>query len=458
MPSAADLIGVALGMLYLTLGLAATAAAAAFRSERRNRSLVWFGVFTALYGIRLIARSDAVHRVTPFMATSWSWVEVLVTYSILVPAALLAASALGAGWRKVRGQLWLVNAVAAACSIAWDAAAGRPGAAMALNRALVVGNIATALLTVLLDRGQLRWSRDGWLVLASTAVFATVATYETIRGGIFGTIDTEPLAMLVVVLSLAYVVVKRAFQSERRVAAVERELEMARRIQQSIVPRKAPAVAGVSVATHYESMTEVAGDFFDFVVSPSGQLGILLADVSGHGVPAAMVASMVKIALAVQEGDTKDPGAVLTRMNRALYGRFELAYVTAVFAYIDPAARTLTYASAGHPSPLLLRRNGRVEPLEERGIVLGVLPDATYASAVVPDVGAGDRLLLYTDGITEAAAPDDEFFGDRQFERLLASSRELQVDRFVASLVRAPRQWVGVRFNDDVTVVAVDWV
>ncbi len=458
MQSAADLIGMALGTLYLTLGLAATAAAAAFRSERRNRSLVWFGVFTTLYGVRLIARSVAVHRVTPFAATVWPWLEVLVTYLILVPAALLAASALGAGWRNVRGRLWIVNAVAAACSIAWDAVAGRPGAAMPFNRALVVGNIAIALLTVFLDRGQLRWSRDGWLVLASTAVFAAVATYETIRGGIFGAIDTEPLAMLAVVLSLAYVVVKRAFQSERRVAAVQRELEMARRIQQSIVPRGAPAVAGVSIATHYESMTEVAGDFFDFVVSPSGQLGILLADVSGHGVPAAMVASMVKIALAVQEGETQDPGAVLTRMNRALYGRFELAYVTAVFAHIDPLARTLTYASAGHPSPLLLRRDGRVEPLAERGIVLGVLPDATYASAVVPDVGAGDRLVLYTDGITEATAPDDEFFGDRQFEHLLASSREQQVDRFVSSLVRAARQWVGASFSDDVTVVAVDWV
>lgn len=125
MTSAADLIGLALGTLYLTLGLAATAAAAAFRSERRNRSLVWFGVFTTLYGVRLIARSAALHRVTPFAAGSWSWVEVLVTYSILVPAALLAASALGGGWRNIRGRLWIVNAVAGACAIAWDAAAGR---------------------------------------------------------------------------------------------------------------------------------------------------------------------------------------------------------------------------------------------------------------------------------------------------------------------------------------------
>ena len=214
---------------------------------------------------------------------------------------------------------------------------------------------------------------------------------ETTRGGIFGPVELEPFAMLVVVACLGYVVVKQVFYSERRIAAVSRELETARQIQQSILPKEVPSLPGLAVAAHYDSMTEVAGDLYDFVITPSGQLGMLVADVSGHGVPAAIVASMVKIALAVQEGEIADPGAVLTRMNRALYGRFEKAYVTAVFALIDPAAGTLTYASAGHPSPLLRRGDGRVESLDERGIVLGFMPDAAYASAVVRDLAAGDR-------------------------------------------------------------------
>jgi len=102
---------------------------------------------------------------------------------------------------------------------------------------------------------------------------------------------------------------------------------------------------------------------------------------------------MVKIALSIQEGEITDPGLVLTRMNRALCGRFELAYVTATFALIDPAARTLTYAAAGHPSPLLVRAMGRVESLDERGMVLGFLPDASYTSATVRDLAreAGRR-------------------------------------------------------------------
>jgi sigma-B regulation protein RsbU (phosphoserine phosphatase) len=145
-------------------------------------------------------------------------------------------------------------------------------------------------------------------------------------------------------------------------------------------------------------------------------------------------------------------------MNHALCGRFELAYVTAVFALIDPAARTLTYASAGHPSALLLRGDGRLESLDERGMVLGFMPDLTYTSAVVRDLVAGDRVVFYTDGITEAARLDGEFFGDRQFQHLLATSQTQSGDRFMTSLVDAARRWVGAEFTDDVTVVLVDWI
>jgi sigma-B regulation protein RsbU (phosphoserine phosphatase) len=453
--SPADLFGAMLGMLFLTLGLAA-AAAAALRTARRERALLWFGMSTALYGLRLLARSHVIQTVSPVSVATWKAIEHLITYMILVPAALLASSMLETGWRGLLRYLWRADLVCALVAVVWDFAAGRPGAAMPFNRAVVVANIGIAIVSVAFDGRRRRLTGDARIVLAAAALFAAVALFETIRGSLLGTMDTEPLAMLVMVMSIGYVVLRHVFQSERRIAVVGRELETARRIQQSILPQRSPSVPGLTIATHYDSMTEVAGDLFDFVITPGGQLGVLVADVSGHGVPAAIVASMVKIALAVQEGEVADPGAVLTRMNRALCGRFELAYVTAVFALIDPAARTLTYASAGHPSPLLLRGNGRVESLDERGMVLGFLPEATYTSAVVRDIGSGERLVFYTDGITEAARPDGEFFGDRQFERLLAGSQAQTTDGFMATLVDSARRWVGGDFADDVTVVVVD--
>jgi sigma-B regulation protein RsbU (phosphoserine phosphatase) len=456
MISAADLTGAMLGMLFLTLGLAA-GAAVPLRSARHDRTLLWFSVFTFLYGLRLIARSDLVHEVGSVSIGAWHVTADVITYVILTVAALLASSALANGPRRVLRYVWMIDLVGAFVAIGWDIAVGRSGAAMPLNRVLVIGNIGVAVLSVAADTRRHRWTHDGWIVLAGAAVFSGVAVVQNVSGGLFGHVDPEPFAMLTLVACLGYVVVNRVFQTERRVAAVGRELETARQIQRSILPKRPPALDGLSIAAHYDSMAEVAGDFYDFVVTPSGQLGVLVADVSGHGVPAALVASMVKIALAVQEGEIGDPGLVLTRMNRALCGRFELAYVTATFALIDPRTRTLTYAVAGHPSPLLVRATGHVESLDERGMVLGFLPDARYTSTTVTDVVGGDRIVFYTDGITEASRDDGEFFGDRQFRDVLTIGLSQPADRFLATLVDRARQWTGADFEDDVTVVVVDW-
>lgn len=456
MISLAGLVGAMLGMLYVTLGLAA-GAAAAVRSVRNDRTLLWFGIFTFLYGLRLIARNALVQTVLPMSTGNWHAMADVITYVILIVAALLAATVLAGGHRGILRYVWRIDAAGAIVEITWDVVVGRSGAAMPVNRALVVGNIAAAVVSIALDTRRRSWSRDGWIVLAGASVFATVAVVETLRGGLLGSMDSEPFAMLFLVGCLGYVVVNRVFQSERRVAALGRELETARRIQRSILPKHPPTIRGLSIAAHYDSMTEVAGDFYDFIVTPSGELGVLVADVSGHGVPAAIVASMVKIALAVQEGDIGDPGLVLTRMNRALCGRFELAYVTATFALIDPHARTLTYAAAGHPSPLLVRAIGGVDSLDERGMVLGFLPDASYTSTTVRDLADGDRLVFYTDGLTEASRGDGEFFGDVQFRDVLTGSRGQATDQFLSTLMDRARRWSGVDFADDVTVIVMDW-
>jgi phosphoserine phosphatase RsbU/P len=285
------------------------------------------------------------------------------------------------------------------------------------------------------------------------------ALYETVRGSMFGRWSVEPFAMLILIVCLGYAAANRVFANERRVAAVSRELETARRIQQSILPKANPSVKGLRVASHYEPMTEVAGDLFDFVVTPSGQLGVLVADVSGHGVPAAIVASMVKIGLATQRDSIADPGAVLIELNRALYGQFELAYVTATFLLLDPAAGRLAYASAGHPPPVLVRRSGTLERLDRGGMVLGFVPDMHYATTAVHGLVPGDRVLLYTDGLTEASRDGGEFFGDRQLDRALTAFQDLPLDQFTPRLVDAARRWAGVpagALADDVTIVAVE--
>src|SRR5262245_36203161 len=210
MISAADLTGAMLGMLFLTLGLAA-GAAIPLRTVRSDRTLLWFSIFTFLYGVRLIARSDVVHAVGPVPTGAWHATADVITYVILIVAALLASAALASGPRRILRYVWMIDLVGAFVAIAWDIAAGRSGAAMPLNRVLVIGNIAVAVLSVTLDTRRRRWTRDGWIVLAGASVFAGVAVVQNISGGLFGRVDPEPFAMLILVACLGYVVVNRVF-------------------------------------------------------------------------------------------------------------------------------------------------------------------------------------------------------------------------------------------------------
>src|SRR6516165_5945254 len=139
----------------------------------------------------------------------------------------------------------------------------------------------------------------------------------------------------------------------QQLLAIQKELETARLIQRSILPETVPQIDGLDIAARYVPMASVAGDFYDFIVVDNKHVGILIADVSGHGMPAALIASMLKIALAAQSAHADDPARVLQGLNQALCGKFQHHYVTAAYAFVDMAKRKLTYAGAGHP-PLLM--------------------------------------------------------------------------------------------------------
>src|SRR5687767_15048517 len=183
--AAAELIGAMLGMLFLSVGLFAIAASA-LRAEARDKAILWFGASTALYGLRLVLRSKAVQDALP-RVPAWTWTvsEDVITYVILVPGALLVASALDASSRFK--YLWRANLLAALLALAWDIGARQSGAAMPLNQLTVIVNIAIAAIVAFGARRRL--SRDAKIVLAGAAVFAAIAMYETMRGGLFDPID-----------------------------------------------------------------------------------------------------------------------------------------------------------------------------------------------------------------------------------------------------------------------------
>src|ERR1700757_1930757 len=174
-------------------------------------------------------------------------------------------------------------------------------------------------------------------------------------------------------------------QLAQQLLTIQKELETARQIQMSILPSEIPKIGGVDIAARYIPMTSVAGDFYDFIVVDEKHLGILVADVSGHGMPAALIASMLKIALAAQVPYAADPAQVLSGLNQVLCGKFQQHYVTAAYLYLDMATRTVRYAGAGHP-PLLMWSDSTagVRDVLENGLFLGKFKIATYSSVEFP--------------------------------------------------------------------------
>jgi serine phosphatase RsbU (regulator of sigma subunit) len=248
-------------------------------------------------------------------------------------------------------------------------------------------------------------------------------------------------------------------QLAQQLLTIQKELETAREIQMSILPFSVPQLAGLDIAARYIPMTAVAGDFYDFIVVDEKHLGILVADVSGHGMPAALIASMLKIALAAELAHAADPAQVLLGMNQTLCGKFQYHFVTAAYLFVDMLKGTLTYAGAGHP-PLLLwgQSSEGVRDLEENGMFLGKFPWATYTSRELP-LNAGDWCLLYTDGIPETANPAAVEFGTDRFRQVLETDESTSADQFADRLLEELSRWSArgptEDLDDDLTIVAI---
>jgi serine phosphatase RsbU (regulator of sigma subunit) len=248
-------------------------------------------------------------------------------------------------------------------------------------------------------------------------------------------------------------------QLARQLIAIQKELETARQIQLSILPATVPKIDGLDIAARYIPMSSVAGDFYDFIIVDEKHLGILVADVSGHGMPAALIASMLKIALAAQAAHAADPAQVLLGLNQALCGKFQQHYVTAAYLFLDMAKYTLTYAGAGHP-PLLLwsQPSGAVREVAENGLFLGKFDFATYSSVELP-INPGDWGLLYTDGISETTNPLGIEFGADRFKQFLATEQSTSADHFVSGLLAELSRWSArgpsEDLDDDLTLVAL---
>jgi len=228
-------------------------------------------------------------------------------------------------------------------------------------------------------------------------------------------------------------------------------------IQLALLPATPPRISTLDLAVHYQAVHGAGGDYYDFFRLPGGREGILIADVSGHGTPAAVLMAITHAIAHLYRGPDTSPAGMLEFLNRHLaarYTRNACAFVTAFHGIYDPATRQLTYARAGHPPPRVKNcEDGKLLVLGgEPGLPLGITPDQDYHDDTVT-LRPCDQLILYTDGVTEAANPQGERFGARRLDRLLRRCHR-DAESLLRTVLGALDRFVdGRSMEDDRTLV-----
>lgn len=436
-----------LGAAFVSVGV--ISAAFALIRRKHDAVLTWFALFAVLYGVRLWIQASVL-GIAIQGSVFYSRLASGINYLVPIPGFQFFDAA-GLVHHHGRIALRIFGGMLGVLALL-TFVLGPSVYYLWLNNSLVI--VALVWLVV-----QSVWAealnRDYRIIRRGVLVFAAAALFDNIFGPFTRSPRIEPYGFVAFLAALGYVAARQTLARDQQLNDIQKELEVARRIQLSILPEKFPESASFRVAARYVPMTSVAGDFFDFIVADDRQAGLLIADVSGHGVPAALIASMVKLAATAQRANAANPSSFLSGMNAALYGNTQNQFVTAAYVHLDSTANELRYSAAGHP-PMLLLRNGEVSEVVENGLMLAAFDFARYSTAEHP-LQRGDRLLLYTDGIVEAASASGEFFGQEALSSLLRDTKANSPADAADRIIAAVKQWSASQ-DDDLTVLVCDYV
>ena len=264
-------------------------------------------------------------------------------------------------------------------------------------------------------------------------------------------------------LRVAQLVHQQQFEARRR-ERIEQELRVARLVQETLLPKDVPSIPGWELATHWQPAREMSGDFYDFLPFPDGRLGLIIGDVSGKGMPAALVMAITQSILRATAERTGSPADVLEQANKLILPHIPAnMFATCLYMILDPATGCLQFANAGHNLPILQTDRGLVEP-RATGMPLGLLPGMTYDQNDV-QLTPGNRLLMYTDGLVEAHSPQREMFGIPYLHELIGQEDQVPphssggaalIELLLASL--AGFTGSGWEPEDDVTLVTLEFL
>ena len=268
----------------------------------------------------------------------------------------------------------------------------------------------------------------------------------------------DDLNFLAVFASQAAVFIERA-RLHRQILANKRlqeQLNVARMIQSSFLPRKNPDVKGFDIAGRNIPSLEVGGDYYDFIEIVDNQIGIAIADVSGKGMPASLIMAAFRASLIAEIRNNYAIRTILQKVNRLLNESIDSGnFVTAVYGVLDSKNRIFTFSNAGHNPPILIRKDGSYEELTEGGLALGIIDDRTYEERPVY-VAPGDLIVCFTDGVTEATNSRGELYGEQLLMSILVNNRDKSAEELVGLVIDSVNEFVSEEFEpDDLTLIVV---
>jgi len=451
------------GTVFLLFGITAIGIAI-LRKGKDFRVLIWLGMWSGIYGIPLLILSDPVASSFPeSISSALPYVDVSIRYFILVFALLSWMELTQDKMRIYLGVMAGFALVIGLAGISWFAISRNADTFLIYNNLVTVINLIILLAVLSVKKLSIRF-----LIFPNRGVLA-VATYLFAIEALYGNLS-KPLGypyspllgwigFAILLFSLAYVAAKMIFSNERKLLAIENELKTARQIQFSILPEKVPEINNLDIVAAYYPMAEIAGDFYEFIPLDSDHIGFFVADVSGHGIPAALIASMVKIAVLSVKEVAHDPGEVLKRIGKIMGNQLKGQFVTAAYLYLDKEKNQARYSAAGHP-PLIYWDSSisSLKNIESNGLLI----TGSYLENKYPvfemTVKSGDRFLLYTDGLTEAQNQNGEFFEDNRLNDLLTTNSNISAKQLNTLLFKELRLWqpAALAQQDDLTWIIID--
>jgi sigma-B regulation protein RsbU (phosphoserine phosphatase) len=454
-----DCINISTGLLACAAGLLAFVISL-FRLKSRDLTLFNFGIFGFFYGLQRLVKTSIITIVFGSQFT-FPYLHGLLTYAFVIPLSAFMVDIYGHGFYN--SMLWVYRStiIYAVVALPYDLfLRTRPLTDVAIYRPIVIIWAVVWIVNVLFSKRrrdvELQILRVVFLIYLILMLIDQLMSMRVLSLGI----NIEKPGFAVLIIGLGIVAVHHFLVNERKLHSIEQEIEIARRIQESNLPASIRLPKEIDIASRYVPMSTVAGDFYDVQIKDDKGIGILIADVSGHGVGAALFGSMLKICFASQVLHIDDPAYVLTEINRVLQGKIETSFITACSLFIDFKSEILRYSIAGHPPPFLQRKsNQEIIRLTHAGTILGPFPNIVYENEEL-NLEKGDRLVLYTDGIIETKNKNGEFFGDNHLEALIKThthdSPESIANKTIEQVIKWSGRSVTKSLDDDLTLIVAD--